>query len=136
MTEVMNLLDLPCDVLTKIGDYVNEEGYYIYKTDLDFNRYDIDIDLDVWNQDNRYLNVDEDEDSCYDKLHENIDNYVTNTSLKEIEKLVYNYGFSKAIKLYNDTYGITTDNLDNNPEMFVRKLAYCIIKEFIYIVNN
>lgn len=131
MTEVLNLLDMPTDILTKIGEYVKNTKIYEYTPQIDFEEYGINIDLDEWNEEIDVEGVNLDEDACMDKLHMIIDDYVSFTELDEIEKIVFKYGFTKAIKLYDDSYGFNTDDVKD--DMFVRKLAYVIIRENITI---
>jgi hypothetical protein len=130
MTEVLNLLDLPTDILQKIKDYVEETPCFKFKSNVFLEDYYIDIDLDIWSDELINLEIDNNEDDIYDFKHTQIDEYVSYNPLDVIETIVKEYGFTKAIKLYNDTYGSIVYDEDA-PDNFVRQLAYVIISEFI-----
>ena len=78
-----------------------------------------------------YNNLDQiDEDKFYEYKHFYIDNYVSLImNNKNIKKLIDNFGFKNAIKLYQENYG--DFEIDDNKTKNYAKLAYTLIDNYI-----
>ena len=124
----MNLLDLPDNILEKIGEFVNDNTTWCsFSTIYNFKDYGIDIDLKEWNNE---IKIDYwDNNYAYDLRTMKVKEYVDTLSIKKIEKIVYKYGFTKALKLFNDTFGRNIEYDDENPEYFIKKILCCIIED-------
>ncbi len=129
MTQVIQQLNL-LDLNNNYGDTIK----YIVRDGFQFPD---NIDINEWNDEIVNKDLITDIDGCYDLLFELIDDYVSNCDINNLENLVYRYGISKSIDLYDNTFGIDDCLIDkNDTKMFIRKLAFVVIREHIEINDD
>jgi len=80
---------------------------------------------------------DDDSDGFSDILWEETDDFVNRLSIKACEKALLDYGFSEALELYNNEYGLDCFN-KIDPDRRVKILLYCAFEEAIkeYMVED
>jgi hypothetical protein len=121
-----NLLDLPTDILDKIGKFVTEKPIFEacwVETDYRLRRaYDIDYIT-------RELTDCFDEDEANERLQDYIDNEVYIMDYQQCDDILYEYGFQQALELYDIHNGIENAKIKG----LSNAMVYWILRENIYI---